>query len=130
MAATLAVLAAVPPKSVVGFLALPFIVLFVFAVLGTAGPVQRALASPAMQWGGRVSYSVYLTHFLVLVVLEDLGVWQRVASAPLIVRLATLAGGLALVVAVGAATHRLVEEPARRALRHVRTGRTTSAGRA
>ena len=117
VAASIAVLALVEPKSASAFLALPFIAVLVIAIPSTVGPVHRLLSSRVLEWGGRVSYSVYLTHFLVLVVLQKIGAWQQFVDTILIVRLAVVVAYFALAVGVGALTYYVIEEPARRSLR-------------
>ncbi|WP_302621247.1 acyltransferase family protein [Clavibacter tessellarius] len=96
---------------------LPVIALFVLACAGATGPVGRLLGSRLLLWGGRISYSVYMTHFIVLMVLGALLPVGRFADAGTGVKLAILVGHYAVVVAVGAACYHLVEEPARKAVR-------------
>lgn len=96
---------------------LPLIALFVLACAGATGPVGRLLGSRVLLWGGRISYSVYMTHFIVLMVLGVLVPVERFAEAGLVVRIAVLAGEYAVVIAVGAACYHLIEEPSRKAIR-------------
>ena len=86
---------------------------FVPLVLGLKVLPTRLLVNPATRFLGRISYSVYLLHFAVLLLaLNSLGVllpaaWQRSLSAFLLLFAATLAGtsGLAWL------TYRCVERP-------------------
>jgi peptidoglycan/LPS O-acetylase OafA/YrhL len=96
---------------------LPLIALFVLACAGATGPVGRLLGSRLLLWGGRISYSVYMTHFIVLMVLGVLLPVERFAGAGLGIRIAVMAGEYAVVIAVGAACYHLVEEPSRKAIR-------------
>ncbi len=94
----------------------PFLALTVLAAAGSTGPVARFLGSPVMRWGGLISYSLYLTHHLVLIFISRrIVVWQSEGfSEP--ARLALLVATCAVVIGVAAAVYHLVEEPARRAL--------------
>ena len=105
---------------------LPVIALFVLACAGATGPVGRILGSRLLLWGGRVSYSVYMTHFIVLMVLGVLLPVARFADAGTGVKLAVLVGHYAIVVIVGAACYHLVEEPARKAVRSLIARRARS----
>ncbi|MBT1636349.1 acyltransferase family protein [Clavibacter michiganensis] len=96
---------------------LPVIALFVLACAGATGPVGRLLGSRLLLWGGRISYSVYMTHFIVLMVLGVLLPVARFADAGTGVKLAVLVGCYAVVVVVGAACYHLVEEPSRKTIR-------------
>jgi peptidoglycan/LPS O-acetylase OafA/YrhL len=101
------------------------VVLFPLVVFGLAlterGPA-RWLSGPAMVYGGRLSYSLYLVHFVVLDIAVTLW-WQQPASR------GELTPGLALAIVplialcflLSALLHHGVEEPGRRAvLRSVR----------
>jgi peptidoglycan/LPS O-acetylase OafA/YrhL len=124
-AAAAAVLAAVawlwaaPTDSPQAFTVSPLLAVLVLCCASCAGPVARVLTSRLMMWGGRVSYSLYMTHFIVLLVVKKLAWWDRFAAAPLPVRLAVLVGYLLAVTAAAAGTYYAVEEPGRRALRRV-----------
>jgi peptidoglycan/LPS O-acetylase OafA/YrhL len=113
-------LAALPltrPRSTTDLLVLPLLVLFVLACARSAGPVRRALSSRWFDYGGRVSYSLYMTHIPVYMVLGKALDWDRYASGALPVRLAVLAAYGAALVLASVATYHLVEEPGRRLLR-------------
>ena len=64
---------------------------FVFGLLFLAGAVlarwefrNRFLESPFPQWLGRISYSLYLTHWLVFAVaMRAFGPWGLIASTPI-----------------------------------------------
>jgi peptidoglycan/LPS O-acetylase OafA/YrhL len=96
----------------VGTILYPLLV--VGLTLSDRGPA-RLLSIPSLVYGGRISYSLYLVHFIVMDVVVTT-VWQDESVR------GTVPPGLALgipaivvgSVALAAATHRYVEEPARR----------------
>lgn len=97
-------------------LAYPFLLLLLFG-LATAPPsAARLLGSRAMVWAGKVSYSVYLVHFpLILVVraaAQRLGLLEGPTGTALTVGFALVA-----TVVAGGALYHFVEEPARRLIR-------------
>jgi peptidoglycan/LPS O-acetylase OafA/YrhL len=113
---------------VIPALAYPFLGLAVLASAGATGVVGRLLGSGPVEWCGRVSYSVYMTHFLVLT--AALWALKRMDAETfdLPVRVLVLGISAALVVAAAVVTYYVVEEPARRAIRHRAQRRVTDAG--
>lgn len=99
------------------YLTLPLIAAFVVACASSSGAVSKALSSGSAQWAGRVSYSLYMTHFIVYLVAKKLVDWRRFAADPLWERIGVLAIWAALVLGTAAATFYLVEEPGRRLVR-------------
>jgi len=91
----------------------PGAVVLVYVLARGGGPLTRILATPFMLWLGRISYSLYLTHFPVLSVLERVLPVEIVpASDP--ARLAFVALHLAIALVVAAAAYHGIEEPGRR----------------
>jgi peptidoglycan/LPS O-acetylase OafA/YrhL len=90
--------------------------LIVSALAVTERGPARWLSGRAMLYGGRVSYSLYLVHYVVIDVLLTI-MWQDPAAAGLTPGL-TLAvpGVILLCFAAAVALHHGVEEPGRRAL--------------
>jgi peptidoglycan/LPS O-acetylase OafA/YrhL len=84
--------------------------------LTTRGPA-RLLATPALVYGGRISYCLYLTHYLLLDVMCTV-LWQDPAQRWVMTPAITLGMPFLLLATlpVSAALYHLVEEPARRAL--------------
>ncbi|MDX6276987.1 MAG: hypothetical protein QOJ72_1115 [Nocardioidaceae bacterium] len=98
--------------------AIPMLALVVLGCAGSTGFVSRFLSSAPMQWGGRVSYSLYMTHYLTLIVFE-LVVFNHVKASSDLVQALVLIAALAVTLAVAAVVHHLVEEPARRGVRRL-----------
>jgi peptidoglycan/LPS O-acetylase OafA/YrhL len=97
------------------------IVLLAIVIYGaatSAGPLARILGSRPLLWLGEISYSLYMVHFPVLIVIRRL--WERLGFAGW----GTVGQSLAFVVtvtfviAVAAAMFYLVERPARTRLRN------------
>ncbi|KQV74679.1 hypothetical protein ASC61_06495 [Aeromicrobium sp. Root344] len=95
---------------------LPFLCLVVVGCAGATGWVARALSGRLVVWGGRISYSIYLTHYVVVLTYVEVVRRQDLATASVAVRAVGLALTVTAVVALGAAFYHLVEEPARRAI--------------
>jgi peptidoglycan/LPS O-acetylase OafA/YrhL len=127
VAGVFAVLAVTGGEGSRALVTFPLIALFVLACAGADGPVGRILGSRVLRWGGRVSYSVYMTHFIVLMVLGVLLPVEGFAGAGAGTRLGILALYYAAAVAAGAVCYHAVEEPARRWIRdRLRGGRASS----
>ncbi|MDT5284723.1 MAG: hypothetical protein QOJ20_5918 [Mycobacterium sp.] len=118
VAGTIAVLYATGGKeSPVTFTAVPLIAVFVVACASATGPLGLLLAAPLTEWGGRISYSLYMTHFIVFLVTKKLVGWERFVAAPLGVRVAVLIGYAVVVTVAAAAMFYVVEDPGRRLVR-------------
>jgi peptidoglycan/LPS O-acetylase OafA/YrhL len=97
----------------------PFLALTVLACAGSTGFMARFLGSRVMEWSGRISYSVYLTHFLVIVIANSYLRRHGAIGLPREERALLILGVLVAVVLVGVATYHLVEEPSRKGLRRL-----------
>lgn len=89
----------------------------VFAHAGDRGPLSRLMATTPMQWLGRLSYSIYLTHlFLVAYVVPRLSltVGQFLPDAVALREAAVGAIYIAWVLALSAVTWRFIELPGQR----------------
>jgi peptidoglycan/LPS O-acetylase OafA/YrhL len=102
---------------VIPILAYPFLGLAVLASAGATGVVGRLLGSGPIEWCGRLSYSLYMTHFLV--VTSTLWLLRRSDAETLVMPVRVLLLGLsaALVAVIAVVTYYVLEEPARRAIR-------------
>ncbi|TQL54780.1 peptidoglycan/LPS O-acetylase OafA/YrhL [Subtercola boreus] len=117
-----------PQDTVIVFpaFALPFLLLILLGLAGGTGPISRFMAGRVPVWGGKISFSVYMTHFMLFTVAVKVIPIETLAAGSIVVRLAVLTGLLIGVVGLGAATYYIVEEPARRGLRAVRLPRRRS----
>jgi len=97
----------------------PAMVLVVWSAAQASGPVAAWLASRPMVFWGQVSFALYMTHAIVIFVLQHVVVPESFGGSPLPVRLAVLAGYLAVMAAVAVAAFLLVEKPSRERLRRL-----------
>jgi peptidoglycan/LPS O-acetylase OafA/YrhL len=97
----------------------PFLALTVLGCAGATGIVARVLGGRVMEWSGRISYSVYLTHFLVIIWANSYLIRHGALGLPREQRALLILGVLVLVLVVGVATYHLVEEPSRKGLRRL-----------
>jgi peptidoglycan/LPS O-acetylase OafA/YrhL len=89
----------------------------VFAHAGDRGPLSRFMATWPIQWLGRLSYSIYLTHlFLVAYVVPRLSqTMDRLLPGDVMLREAVVAAiYIAMVMAFSLATWRFIELPGQR----------------
>jgi peptidoglycan/LPS O-acetylase OafA/YrhL len=99
------------------FVLVAFLALTIFGTATSTGPVRRVLASGPLVWLGEISYSLYMVHFPVLIVVRRL--WEEVGfvhwqPAGKIFGFMVTVG---LIVAVAAMLFYVVERPARTRLR-------------
>lgn len=103
----------VPNDGATALAAVPAIALFVLACAGSTGPIGRFLSTPVMLWGGRISYSVYMTHFILLMVLGEVLSPTKFEDSGWLVRAGVLAFYFVAVVVVGWLCYRMIEVPGR-----------------
>ncbi len=96
-----------------------FAVLIYGLALGRGGALARWLGRPAMRYWGRVSYALYVVHFVVIVVAHHYLSAADLGTLPLSTRLAWLFGLLAAILLAAVLSHHLIEEPSRRRLRRL-----------
>ena len=98
-------------------LVIPGFALLCYGLAGEQGIVGKSLAVFPLYWLGEISYSIYMTHALLLVLWreaarllhwQDLGYWTGAACFVALIL---------LVIAVSALTYRWVEVPCRQAVR-------------
>lgn len=95
----------------------------VLALAGSTGGLSGLLASRPLVYGGRISYSLYMTHAIFISRFRSLFPPARWAGAALPARVGLIALELGVAWLVADLTFRLVEEPCRRWL-SARQGRT------
>ena len=109
---------------------LPFLGLLVVACAGAAGRFATLLGSRVVERSGRVSYSVYLTHFLVIIIAYYFIVTRHMEAYSDSMRLLVFLVTVLAIVIVGVATYFLVEEPSRKLIRRLERRRVvTHSGR-
>ena len=111
--ATILILSMINSTTYVAFAVLPFLALFVLCCAGATDWLARLLSLRLMQWGGRISYSVYMTHFIIFMLIGKLVPRSRFQGRTPLIGILLLGAYFAVIVAAGAAVYYLVEEPAR-----------------
>jgi peptidoglycan/LPS O-acetylase OafA/YrhL len=94
------------------------------------GFLAQALACPWMVYWGKVSFSLYMTHYLWLWVMHTFLPLATLATYSAPVRLGFLLLHLLPTLAIAAATYHVIEEPARRHLARVITAPRVGPARA
>lgn len=107
------------------FAALPLLGLLILALARLSG---SWLASPAAVFWGEISYSLYMTHLIVILVMSKLFPPEVLAGAPVAVRLLTIGLYVLAIVGVAIGTCFVIERPARRRLRRAFAGRARASG--
>jgi peptidoglycan/LPS O-acetylase OafA/YrhL len=97
----------------------PVMAIFVVALAGARGPVRWLLSRRLVIFGGKISYSLYMVHFIVFAVVGKVLRWEPFETSALPVKLALLAFYFLTCIAIATACYFLVEEPARRAIQRV-----------
>lgn len=90
--------------------------LYAFAIYALAwqrGPLAQLFSTKLMMLGGHLSYSLYLTHYICLIVLRRVLPVESVADGNIAVRFLVLLIYLVIMLAAAAVTYRFVEEPGR-----------------
>jgi peptidoglycan/LPS O-acetylase OafA/YrhL len=116
VALTVVALALLPHRSSFMLVLTPLMALLVVACAGARGPVAWLLSTRLVIFGGKISYSLYMVHFVVFAAVSKALRWEPYESASLAVRLALLGLYLLTCFALAVASYFLVEEPARRAI--------------
>lgn len=90
--------------------------LFAFAIYALSwqyGAIANLFKTKLLMMGGELSYSLYLTHFIVLIVLRRVFPFESMVGANVLMRLLLVFGYLAVMGVAAIATYRLVESPGR-----------------
>lgn len=105
---------AIDPGNPVMFTALPFIALLLAAIASSTGPVKRFMSSRPLEKLCELSFSLYLTHVMVLFVAETVLPFQDLVDGNLAVRLGWMAMVLIWMAVATLALYHGVERPVRR----------------
>jgi len=99
------------------FALVALLALTIFGAATSDGLLARILGSRPLVWLGEISYSVYMVHFPVLIVIRRL--WERLGFADwgFATQAVVFRATIALVIALAAMLFYLVERPARSRLR-------------
>ena len=97
----------------------PVMAIFVVALAGARGPIRWLLSSKVAIFGGKISYSLYMVHFIVFAIVGKVLRWEPFETSALPVRLALIAFYFLTCIAIAIACYFLVEEPARRAIQRI-----------
>jgi peptidoglycan/LPS O-acetylase OafA/YrhL len=101
----------------VNFIVVPGAVLFIFALAHQQGRVAAILCNRFFDYAGRVSFSLYMTQFVLLMPLRKILPYQNFLESPTWVQWAYLVGIMTACIGVACVFYHAVEEPARHALR-------------
>jgi len=99
----------------------PLIGLLGLTILGAAaatGLLASVLGSTPMVWLGEISYSLYMTHYVVFSLAEHPALGLMISTRPPGVRMAGFVLTVAICLAVAGAMFRWVERPMRTRLRN------------
>ena len=118
-AVTSVALALLPRQEALPLVLTPVIAIFVIACAGANGPIGWLLSTRLMIFGGKISYSLYMVHYVVFAMAGKVLRWEHFAAAGLPVRLSVMAFYYLVCVAAAVACYKLVEEPGRRAIQRV-----------
>jgi peptidoglycan/LPS O-acetylase OafA/YrhL len=97
--------------------AYPFLGLLVLACAGATGVVGRLLCSGPVEWCGRLSYSIYMTHYLVVIALQTVFTHIGAEDFSLPARLLLIALSILAVAVTSVVSYYVVEEPSRQWIR-------------
>ncbi|GCB01218.1 acyltransferase [Mycolicibacterium sp. NCC-Tsukiji] len=105
-----------PHRSSLMLLLAPMAALLVVTCASARGPVAWLLSTRPVVFGGKISYSLYMVHFVVFAAVSKAFRWDAYAGDSLVTRLGLLGFYLVTCFVLAIAAYYLVEEPARRAI--------------
>jgi peptidoglycan/LPS O-acetylase OafA/YrhL len=97
----------------------PVMAIFVVALAGARGPIRWLLSRRLVVFGGKISYSLYMVHFIVFAIVGKILRWEPFETSAVPVRLALMAFYFLTCIVIAIACYFLVEEPARRAIQRI-----------
>ena len=96
-----------------------FAALIYILASGGGGALARGLDCTCMRYLGRVSYSLYVVHFVIIIMAHRLLPTTELAALEPPLRLAVVAGVFGAMLLAAMASYHFIEEPSRRSLRAV-----------
>jgi peptidoglycan/LPS O-acetylase OafA/YrhL len=118
-AATVVGLALLPARQALPLVLTPLIAVFVIACAGARGPIGWLLSTRPMIFGGKISYSLYMVHFIVFAMVGKILQWEHFADSAFPIRLAVMAFYYLVCVAIAVLCYKLIEEPGRRGIQRL-----------
>jgi peptidoglycan/LPS O-acetylase OafA/YrhL len=97
----------------------PVMAIFVVALASARGPVRWLFSTRLLIFGGKISYSLYMVHFIVFVTVSKVLRWERFETSALPARFAVMGAYYLTCIAIAIGCYFIVEEPARRAIQRV-----------
>ena len=92
----------------------PVCAIAIYALAWERGLIAKIFSTKLMIYGGHISYALYLTHFICLILLRRYFSVEAYTSASFGLRAGVFIGYLVVMLSVAVLTYRLVEEPGRR----------------
>lgn len=102
---------------VVDFLTVPFSVFLIFVLAQHQGRLARILSNRFFDYCGRISYSLYITQFIILMPMKKILPFESLAENGVMIQMLYLVTTSSLAFIAAIATYHVIEEPARRYLR-------------
>lgn len=91
----------------------PVCAIAIYALAWERGWIAKVFSTKLMICGGHISYALYLTHFICLILLRRYFSVEAYTSASFGLRASVLIGYLVVILSVAVLTYRLIEEPGR-----------------
>jgi peptidoglycan/LPS O-acetylase OafA/YrhL len=92
----------------------PLCALAIYALAWEQGYIAKLFSAKPMIYGGHISYALYLTHFICLIVLRRAFPVENFVEANVMAKLGILVGYCVVILLVAVLTYGLIEEPARK----------------
>jgi peptidoglycan/LPS O-acetylase OafA/YrhL len=102
----------------INYMTVPFSVLLIYALAQQRGDLSRLLSTKFFDYCGRVSYSLYITQFVVLMLVKKVFPYEKLIGHPGWQQAGYLFGVCILVFVTAIAGYHVVEQPCRNYLRN------------
>jgi peptidoglycan/LPS O-acetylase OafA/YrhL len=100
------------------FLTVPFSTLFIYVLAEHRGSISKLLSTKFFSYCGRISFSLYITQFVVLMPIKKILPFEKLIGHSHVVQISYLIGICMLTFLTAIAGYHLIEEPAREYLRN------------